>query len=673
VKVHPYVLVGAGAAAALAACSSSEARPEAPAAPAPAAAPTHATCKLRRGAADLGVDLVVEPASPDCGARVTATLRVATGDPKAPRWTSAAESPVAVEGAWQETDSGLVRKVSVRNTSAATVALVGLEWTFDVAAVAADRFFHDGYQSWAYTGLEAIPPSLEEERGTFRHGGTPGDTLDERSGVGFWVGALVGKRGRGIVAGADGGTVFKTAIAADGARLRLLEGGDLESIDLAPGASRALDGVFVGMGDVVGALDAYAGVVAAAHPPVKPRKPALGGWGSWNLYYSKVTAANMREEAAWAKTELVSRGLRDFLLDDGYEPRWGRWSAKPEFGASLDELAREQTSQGLVPAIWVAPFVVDARDPVVAEHPEYFVGDGSGRPKILPIVGNADMAVLDPTSEGARTFLRAQLEALVAAGYRTFKLDFLYAGALPGVRKEPTTGLESYARLFGIVREALGDAHVVGCGAPLVPTVGWTDSFRTGPDIAFELSPEPFYSILLAQARHSAMRAFTDRFWSLDPDVLLLRGSRIDDAEAWTTTVVTALSGGNYLLGDGRQAGAARLAMALSPALLPFTRDGRAARPDDLDDAGFDDRMIPSPLFDGPGTTAVPHVWRKTTADGKGEIVAVFGWSAEPFDARVALPSGAQEIGPDGARTPAPADGHVVVPRHGARLFVRSP
>jgi len=652
------------------ACSSSTSDEEAP-----PAAPAHATCAISAASAAAAApdaDLVLEP-SAGCGlepgARVTAKLRVAVGDPAAPRWTDAAAAPVLVEGRWEPAPGGLRRAAKITNRSAEPVSLVGVEWSFDVTALGADRFFHNGYQSWAYTGIESIPPSNVEERGTFRHAGQPGDTLDEQKGAGSWVGAVLGGKGRSLVVGADGGTVLKTFLAADGARLRVLEGGDLESVPLAPGESRALDGLFLAMGDLVGALDAYAGVVAAAHPPVRPLRPALAGWGSWNLYYSKVTAQDMRDEASYAKSELVPRGMKDFLLDDGYEPRWGRWTAKPEFGASLEQLAAEQAAAGLVPAIWLAPFVLDGGDPLVKEHPEYFVGDGAGKPKMLPVFGHPDMAVLDPTHDGARTFLRTQLAALVAAGYRTFKLDFIYAGALPGARARRTTALEAYAEAFRLVHEALSGTHIVGCGAPMLPSVGWVDSFRTGPDIAFELTPEPFYTLILAQARHSALRAFTDRFWALDPDVLLLRGARIDEAEAWTTTVATVLTGGNYLLGDGRQAGA-RATNAIAPSVLALARDGRAARPDDVDDAGSDPSILVSPLFDGLGTTAVPHVWRKTSADGKLEAVAVFGWNAEPFEARVALPAGAVELGPGGAESPAPAGGRVVVDRHAVRLFV---
>ena len=147
---------------------------------------------------------------------------------------------------------------------------------------------------------------------------------------------------------------------------------------------------------------------------------------------------------------------------------------------------------------------------------------------------------------------------------------------------------------------------------------------RTGPDIAYAPSPEPYYGLLAAQARHTAHRAFTDAWWALDPDVVLLRGARITDAEAWSAVVMAALSGGNYLLGDGRQAGELRLAMALAPQILELARDGRAARPEDLA-AELDPLLVTSPVLGGRGETAIPHVWRKTSADGTRRWTAVFG------------------------------------------------
>ena len=249
----------------------------------------------------------------------------------------------------------------------------------------------------------------------------------------------------------------------------------------------------------------------------------------------------------------------------------------------------------------------------------------------------------------------------------------MFGGAVEGVRAQPLTALESYQQWMQTVREAVPEVHLIGCGAPLLPSVGWVDSMRVGADIAFVTAQAPSYPFIAAMARNLSLRAFTDRFWALDPDVVLLRGDGIDDATAWTAVVAGALGGGNYLLGDARQASGVRRAMALDPEVLAMTRDGVAARPVALA-AVSDDRVLLSPLLDPGGDTAVPHEWQKRSADGAHHWLALFGWS-DGYSARVALPAGAAEIVPpasDGAtatRTPRSGTQAIAVPAHATRLF----
>jgi hypothetical protein len=257
-------------------------------------------------------------------------------------------------------------------------------------------------------------------------------------------------------------------------------------------------------------------------------------------------------------------------------------------------------------------------------------------------------------------------------GHRTFKLDFLYAGAIEGGRKEAMTSLESYQLWMKTIRDALPDAHLVGCGAPQLPSVGWFDSMRTGPDIAYVTSPVPVYSFYLGQARHTALRGSTDAWWALDPDVVLLRGTRIDDVDAWTIVVSGALAGGNYLLGDARQAGDLRAKMALDPEVLAL-HDGVAARPRDLMKQ-TDPRMFPTPLLDARGDTVVPHLWEKRSADGTHHWLAVFAWQDDPYKTEIDLPKGAVEILAPTSSAPSTiksVEGRstIEVPTHGTRVF----
>jgi hypothetical protein len=369
----------------------------------------------------------------------------------------------------------------------------------------------------------------------------------------------------------------------------------------------------------------------------------------------------------------VPLGLDDFLLDDGYETHWGDWQAGPGFGVTLDALNQEQSHAGMHPAVWMAPFYVDVTDPLVTTHPDWFVHAVDGSLRVFSNFG-PQYAPLDASHPEARAFLVAALERYRSWGYRTLKIDFLFGGAVEGVRQAPLTGLESYQLWMKTLRDAVPDLHLIGCGAPQLPSVGWVDSMRTGPDIAYATSPEPRYGFFTGQARQSALRAYTDHFWSLDPDVVLLRGDHIDDGEAWTAVIAAALAGGNYLLGDGRQAGELRLTMALAPQVLELAQGGGAARALDLV-AHLDDRLFLSPLIDPEGDTATPHLWQKTSRDGQRRWLAVFAWSEPSYHASVSLPRDAEEILPPVApglmATTVPASGlsSVAVPPHGVRLF----
>jgi alpha-galactosidase len=619
-------------------------------------------CTFAAGASGAA-DLVVVGAG-SCAGTTTFHLRVATGDPAAPVWSDAASSPVRVHGAWRTEGGALVRSVEVENTSGGDVALVGLEWSADPLGITADRFLHQGYQSWTYTGVEAIPDAVDEALGTARPGGDGEHAIAEQAGVSWWVGAAMNERGQGLVVGADGGTVLPTFVAADARRLRVVQGLRGDAVPLASGQRRALDGLFLALGDAAAELDAYAAHVARRHPPAIPRRPALGGWGSWNRYYADIDATKLREEASWAAATLAPLGLTTLLLDDGYEPRWGAWEASPSFGAELGALNAEQVALGLSPAVWLAPIYVDVEDSLVVEHPDWFVKKPSGELRTFTNFGPT-YAALDVTRAEARAHVADAITRYRDLGYRAIKIDFLFGAAISGQRSAELTGLESYQRWMSVIREAAGELHVIGCGAPILPSVSWVDSMRTGPDVAFVTSPEATWAFVASQARHTALRAFTDAWWSLDPDVVLLRGTKLSDAEAWTFVVSSALAGGNWLSGDGRQAPAARLSMMLAPEILALSRDGHAARPVELA-ASMDAGPVGSPLLLGQAEVAVPHVWKKAGA------VAVFGWEADPYSTRLELPPGARELVAEGGAVvarPAPS-GAITVARHAARLFI---
>lgn len=651
----PYVLF----AALLTACSGTET--------------AEAPCRVRTSPRD-GADLSLTAAGA-CRGALTLALKVGFDNPAQPAWKAAADSPVAVEGQWTFTGADATRPVTLRNTSNAEVTVVGLEWTSDGIPATVDRMLDNGYQSWSYTGVIALPESLSDTNGNLKHGGDDEDLPSETPGSSWWYAAFGEASGDGFVVGAGGGTVLKTYIGAETKptrRVRIVQGVTGDKIVLKPGETKQLDGLFIGFGNARQVLPRYAAHVSALHPMPK-RQGALGGWGSWNVYFEKPTAALLRQDLAWAEAKLKPLGLTDFLLDDGYEPRWGEWTAAvTTFGATLPDLNDEIEAKGFTPTVWMAPFYVNVDSALVAQHPGWFVHDADGSIKVYDNVGTRH-APLDVSNPEARAFVADFVKRYERWGYKTLKIDFLFGGAIQGVRQDAKlTSLESYQLWMKTLREAVPGVHLVGCGAPILPSVGWVDSMRTGADISFSVLPEPRYYLYLLEARNSAYRWFTDKWWAIDPDVLILRGSSLSDSEAWMATVSMAMPGGNYLLGDGRQSSDLRVAMALDPEILAFTRDEVGAEPLDLL-AERDEARAVVPGFDVAGKSTVPHLWQKSV--GGTTWLAVFAWTDPSYSTTLDLPEGAHEILPPAAggakatRKAVSGTRTVAVPAHEVRLF----
>jgi hypothetical protein len=146
----------------------------------------------------------------------------------------------------------------------------------------------------------------------------------------------------------------------------------------------------------------------------------------------------------------------------------------------------------------------------------------------------ADRMVLDASLPAVRDHLAALGAAFARCGARALKLDFLYAGALPGNRAAEWSGVralrEGVAALVGAYRAAAppGSA-VIACGAPAPPLVGLADTCRSGGDAVVNVPganaappPRPWFThgelVVRAQARNLAARAW---LWgaTLPPDI----------------------------------------------------------------------------------------------------------------------------------------------------------
>ena len=116
-------------------------------------------------------------------------------------------------------------------------------------------------------------------------------------------------------------------------------------------------------------------------------------------------------------------------------------------------------------------------------------------------------------------------------GYGYLKLDFLYIGALIGKRYNDVPREVAYRNAMQVIREAAGDAYILACGAPIVPSLGLCDGMRVGPDVSPYWLNKPL-SVWLNNpndtSTQNALRTSIQRLWlsplvNMDPDVLFFR------------------------------------------------------------------------------------------------------------------------------------------------------
>jgi alpha-galactosidase len=239
-------------------------------------------------------------------------------------------------------------------------------------------------------------------------------------------------------------------------------------------------------------------------------------WCSWYRYFEDVTAADVLENVADIRRHDLPVDV--VQVDDGWSAGLGEGLVVSDRFGSLPGLVERVRTAGHRAGIWLSPFVVGADTTLARTHPDWLVGP-AGRNWGQQLVG------LDVTHPGVRDLLRNRLEWLVSLGVDYFKLDFLYAGAVPGRRHDGSDPVVAYRSGLSLVREVVGPgATLVGCGAPLLPSVGLVDAMRVSPDTFHEGGEDG--STGLRGLMPLAARAWQQgRWWVNDPDCVVARAS----------------------------------------------------------------------------------------------------------------------------------------------------
>jgi len=355
----------------------------------------------------------------------------------------------------------------------------------------------------------------------------------------------------------------------------------------------------------------------------RPR-PRRGGWMSWNCLGPDVCGADVVDAAA---TLVPEGGVA--LLDDGWMSRWGDWEERDDFDMSMADLAAAVSGIGRVLGLWVAPFIVDPDSRFAAENADLMVRGPGGDPLVHHRAPAARWS-LDASSRRALFHLARLGRMLGQVGVGALKIDFLYAGALPGDRVGETSGVAALRRgvktLVDAYRAAAPRGAVVwACGAPAPPLVGLVDACRSGgdsvinvPEVRAEPPPRPWFvhgeRVVRAQTRNLAARSW---LWgsTVPPDVdAVTLGSvglhePVDDAAMRRWLELAVRSGGPLLDADdpsGSSVGPDRLELLRRAQAQVSGRPPRPARPlDPLE-------LAPTPMSDDTflcWPAGVPKAW----------------------------------------------------------------
>jgi alpha-galactosidase len=339
------------------------------------------------------------------------------------------------------------------------------------------------------------------------------------------------------------------------------------------------------------------------------------GWCSWYQFFDSVTQEDVRENLDWATKHRSHAPLNLIQLDDGFQEQVGDWlSFKETFPDGVTAIASKAKEAGFQPGIWLAPLIVRPNAKIIKEHPHWLLRSKTGQPVHAGFIWDSFTRALDVTHPQVLDHVRRIIRTSVNEwGFEYLKLDFLYAGALRGVRHDPkVTRAQALYRALSEMRETAGtDVTMLGCGCPLGSGIGIFDAMRIGPDVApnwlpaykgieFPFKAEPDFPSVRNAIRNIITRApMHRRWWVNDPDCLLIRSTdtRLSEAEVQSLATVISLSGGSMIISDDLPSLDRQRIEWLAKLLPPLPQHARAI---DWFDAAYPSRLL-LPISDETG------------------------------------------------------------------------
>jgi alpha-galactosidase len=337
----------------------------------------------------------------------------------------------------------------------------------------------------------------------------------------------------------------------------------LEGIELKPGETFVSEPLLLMWGQTEQQL--LEGYGDYLHDAMAARVPehVPTGWSHWLYYFANVTEQDILENLRIINEKNLP--FEYVQVDDGFQTFFGDWlSINDKFPHGMKYVADKIREAGRKPGIWLSPFMADARSEVVAKHPDWFLHDFSGRLINVNRHGDpywpAPNYGLDLTHPDAYAWLKNVVTVMCKEwGYEYLKIDFLYAGAIRAKRYDQNvTSVQAYRRGMELIREIAGERLILGCGAPLLCSVGLVDDMRIGPDLSWEFDtasgPRP-KDHTIPISREPLLSLFSHlwmnkRLWINDSDYVRTRQHDISLGWAETLALTTLIAMGGGALYD---------------------------------------------------------------------------------------------------------------------------
>jgi alpha-galactosidase len=283
---------------------------------------------------------------------------------------------------------------------------------------------------------------------------------------------------------------------------------------------------FVGLGpekEIFAHYTALLGIRLGVSHAAKPPR----AWCSWYSLYTAI----YEDQLLNILDNLGNLPFDVFQIDDGWQRGIGDWEPNHKFPSGMALLAERIRASGRTPGLWLAPLLVVPSSSLFHQHGEWLLHDERGKLISAGFNWGEPLYALDTTHPEALDWLALLMKKVRAWGYKYLKLDFLYAGALPGIRHNSMPREAALRHGMKVIRKALGRSYLLTCGVPILPALGLCDGMRIGPDVAGHwdnFRDSRLLNNLAMPGVRNAIRTSLNRLWlrplvHIDPDVVYFR------------------------------------------------------------------------------------------------------------------------------------------------------